>query len=225
MLNLDKIINLGIKKVIDRGTAIVLEETEDSIFVRDRISDAFMIAAGDVELGKEWLYKHEQNGYSLVTLFDKSLACYVMQRYGLEIKLDCFQAAYQKKELPTRRIDMKMKAATFEDLSMIMQNYEWISKDEMKEIINRQNLFLGLVDNKPVGFVGEHLEGSMGILYVYPEFRENGYGSELEKMMIIRTLEQGYTPFCQIEINNKNSLKLQRKLGLNISDEHVYWLF
>ena len=76
-----------------------------------------------------------------------------------------------------------------------------------------------------VGFIGQHLEGSMGLLEVLPQYRKNGYGMELEQTMINYMLEKGLIPFCQVEVTNEKSLRLQKKLGLTISREQVYWLF
>ncbi|MBR0514478.1 MAG: GNAT family N-acetyltransferase [Clostridia bacterium] len=71
----------------------------------------------------------------------------------------------------------------------------------------------------------EHLEGSMGLLYIFPEFRRRGYATELEKAVIAKTLQEGYTPFCQIEKSNSASMALQRKLGLAISDRLICWMW
>ena len=76
-----------------------------------------------------------------------------------------------------------------------------------------------------VGFVGKHLEGTMGILEILPKHRRKGYGTELEKFMINHVLEKGITPFCQVESGNEKSFKLQLKLGLKESSKRVYWLF
>ena len=65
----------------------------------------------------------------------------------------------------------------------------------------------------------------MGLLEVLPQYRGKGYGTELEGAMIAHQLEKGLTPFGQIETDNRKSLGLQRKLGLTISEEKMYWMF
>ena len=48
---------------------------------------------------------------------------------------------------------------------------------------------------------------------------------ELEKRMINLMLKRNLLPFCQIEVDNVKSLSLQKKLGMSLSQEKVYWLF
>lgn len=69
------------------------------------------------------------------------------------------------------------------------------------------------------------MEGSIGLLEVMPEYRRKGYGVELESFMISHMLQQNLMPFGQIEVANDKSLGLQHKLGMQISQEKVYWIF
>ncbi|MDF2843430.1 MAG: GCN5-related N-acetyltransferase [Herbinix sp.] len=43
--------------------------------------------------------------------------------------------------------------------------------------------------------------------------------------MVNRMLQKGQIPFAQIEVNNKASLELQKKLGFCVSEDRVFWLF
>lgn len=65
-----------------------------------------------------------------------------------------------------------------------------------------------------VGFIGEHDESSMGMLEIYPRFRELGYATQLEGMQIGRFLDAGRVPFCQVAVGNTASERLQARLGL-----------
>ena len=84
---------------------------------------------------------------------------------------------------------------------------------------------MGFLDGEPVGFVGEHLEGSMGLLYVLPEFRRRGFGEALEKFCIAKTIEKGFVPFGQVEKDNAASLNLQKKLGFTVSENLIFWMW
>ena len=106
-----------------------------------------------------------------------------------------------------------------------MNYYQKLSEEELRKIIERENLFMAVHNEKPVGFVGEHLEGSMGLLEILPDCRRKGYGTELESFMISHILKQNLIPYCQVEVDNDKSLELQRKLGLIISKEKLYWIF
>ena len=79
------------------------------------------------------------------------------------------------------------------------------------------------VENKLAGFAGEHEEGSMGMLEIFPEYRGQGLACALETDLINRTLQKGYTPFCQIKEDNRASVRLQEKLGLYPAKEKIWW--
>ena len=76
-----------------------------------------------------------------------------------------------------------------------------------------------------VGFIGEHLEGSMGMLYIFPEYRRKGFASALEKIYISKTIEKGFIPFGQVEKSNRESLNLQKKIGMTQSDKIICWMW
>lgn len=63
------------------------------------------------------------------------------------------------------------------------------------------------------GFIGEHDEGSIGMLEVLPAHRRRGCAQALEAFMINRHLGQGRMPYCQVEVSNDASHALQRKMG------------
>ena len=86
-------------------------------------------------------------------------------------------------------------------------------------------MFLGYKGALLAGFIGEHLEGSMGLLYVFPEFRRKGIATALEKYYIARTMEKGFVPFGQVEKDNKESLLLQKKLNMTQSEKLTIWMW
>lgn len=184
-----------------------------------------MLAAENTEMSIQWLKKHEALHYNLICVFQKTLADFARKQYALTSTLDCFQAVYMSDEPPVLNRSIQIHTASDEDLKIITDNYKRLDEQELKKIIQRRELFIGTHDNKTVGFVGQHLEGSMGLLEILPMYRGNGYGTELESYLIAHMLEKGLIPFCQVEVDNYKSLGLQKKVGLAISDEHVYWLF
>lgn len=81
-----------------------------------------------------------------------------------------------------------------------------------------------LIHDALAGFIGEHLEGSMGLLEVLPEYRSKGYGYKLETFLINHFLRLNVIPFCQVRINNSESLALQKKIGMEISELTTFWI-
>lgn len=224
-LNTNHILYAGLIQVINRGTAKILEADEQGIFLQDAAGEAFMLAVDSYEKGIRWLKKHETLNYPLLVLFRKDLFDFAREHYAFSNMLDCFQAVYMPSEPPAIPRRLQIKTATKEHLKVITEHYEALSEQELKHIIRQGHLFLGYHNEEIVGFIGIHLEGSMGLLEIFPKHRGNGYGTELEGFLISYMLEEGLIPFCQVETTNEKSLKLQKKLGLTISTEHMYWLF
>ena len=69
------------------------------------------------------------------------------------------------------------------------------------------------------------MEGSIGLLEVFPQYRCLGYGTILESYIINKMIDESLVPFAQIEIDNKESMILQTKLGFEISKDCLYWIF
>ena len=93
------------------------------------------------------------------------------------------------------------------------------------KVVERGSILLGYHRERLIGFIGEHLEGSMGLLYVFPEFRRQGFGSALEKICISETLKKSFIPFGQVEKDNQASLALQKRIGMTVSDRLLCWMW
>ncbi len=104
-------------------------------------------------------------------------------------------------------------------LEFVREHYE-LSELIVPELLQeslRQGRFLGaFVEGEPVGFIGEHPEGSMGMLHILPEFRRRGWGEALERAKINRHLKLNETPWIEVSPKNRASLRLQKKLGLTV---------
>jgi tRNA (guanine37-N1)-methyltransferase len=74
------------------------------------------------------------------------------------------------------------------------------------------------------GFIGKHVEGSIGMLTVFPEFRRNKVALALETYMLNRDIELGMTPYGNIIETNTASLAVLEKLGGYISKTPIFWL-
>ena len=215
---------LGIDRVLKRGTGKVIERHDAALLVHDNISGACMLGCEDAALGADILRRRLGGDCRLLMVSDHSLGLQAFAQYGFDGMLECYQTAYYggMPELPGH---LAMRDAEEADLPVLTATYDLVSAGELRLIVERRKLVLGYEDGKLAGFMGEHLEGSMGLLYIFPEFRRRGYATELEKAVIAKTLREGYIPFGQIEKSNNASMALQRKLGLTISDQLICWMW
>lgn len=217
--------NPGIDKVLKRGTAEILERDADGIFLLDTVSDAYMIASTDTDKAVQWILKHSYRDYRLFAAAGDFIADFIKERLAFQNVLKCRQMVYSGKKIELPQCALTTKPAFAEDLDFILAHYNILSREELLKIILRGKLILGELDGKRVGFVGEHLEGSLGILYILPEYRKRGFGAYLEKYQMNEMLKEGYIPFGQVEEGNRKSLNLQKKLGFTECSEFVYWFF
>ena len=194
------------------------------MLVRDTISGAYMFACDDAEPGIALLDRYLGRDCNLLMVSDYSLGKAAYERYGFSEKLECFQVAYYGKR-PSTDTALSIRTADKNDLPTLTANYRLISPEELEKVVMRGSVLLGYDGDRLVGFIGEHLEGSMGLLYVFPEYRRRGFGAALQRRLIAKTMDEGYIPFGQVEKDNAGSLELQKKLGMTISDKLILWMW
>lgn len=101
------------------------------------------------------------------------------------------------------------------DLETVAERYHLLSREEMLDHLERGWIWGGFdAAGSLVGFIGEHDEGSMGMLEVFPEARRHGYAQALEIAQMRRFMAAGRTPYCHVVPSNDASKALQTKLGL-----------
>lgn len=76
----------------------------------------------------------------------------------------------------------------------------------------------------PVGIIGFHEEGSIGMLSVAPKYRRMKIGMALETFIFNQAIEKGRIPYVQVIIGNDVSIALQNKLRLNTAKGEVVWM-
>ena len=224
-MDLTVIENLSIDRIIKRGTAEIIEKDVDAILLKDTVSKGLMLACDDAEKGMEILTRNIKETHPLLMISNPEIGRRAVDKFGYKESMECYQLAYLSKEPPKADDVLEYKTATMEDFPLISREYGLVSKEELKELIERGNIVMGYENSSPVGFIGEHMEGSVGLLQVLQEHRRKGYGTALEIEMIRRTLEKGYIPFGQVVVGNTASLELQKKLGLTKSEGTIFWMW
>lgn len=118
-LNKNSILYAGLLQVIQRETAEILEASEDGVFLRDTVSDCFMLAADNIRLGEQWLKAHGNRGYPLLLLFQKELVRFAGAYCRLSPMMECFQAVYTKEKSPVRRGNLTIRPADIGDFPFV----------------------------------------------------------------------------------------------------------
>ena len=215
--------HLGIERVLRRGSGEIIEERDGALLVRDGVSRAYFLACEDRTAGISLLDRHIGE-FGLLMASDHALGTAAFERYGFAEKLECYQVAYYG-DKPEADGALTVRTADESDLPTLAEVYHLITPEELELVVKRRSILLGYFEGRFVGFIGEHLEGSMGILYVFPEYRRRGFGTALQKRLIAKTMEEGFIPFGQVEKDNRGSLELQKKLGMTVSDNLIVWMW
>ena len=223
-MDTEKIENLGLDRILRRGSGEIIASADGALLVRDRVSGAYMLACDGRAAGAELLDRRVGKDCNLLMVADYSLGMAAYEKYGFTEKIECYQFAYYGKR-PDTDGALNIKPATADDLGVLTRNYHMLGEEELAALVARGSIYLGYCDGSLVGFIGEHLEGSMGILFVFPEFRKQGFGAALQKHLIAATMDKGFVPFGQVEKDNTASLALQKKLGMTRSAGMIVWMW
>lgn len=226
-LNKNRLRDVAFDQIIRRGTAEILEEDEQGMLLRDKRHGLVFLVSDDFETGAEWLRKHEDIGYEILSIYSLPLAEYAMQRYGLTGQEICRQVVWTRPEAPGLSGIVRIRPAEDRDVPFISANYDdWEEWGHLVYEIG--NIFVAELPDergKTVGFVGHHMEDTMGLLFVDPEYRNMGIGLELEKFMIGEMLRMGLTPYGHVIVGNEKSMELQKSLGMEFWDGLMSWVY
>lgn len=224
MMDTSGIDYLGIDRVLKRGSGKIITKQDDALLIRDGVSGAYFLACDDEAVGMAMLDGHIGHGCDLLMVSNSNIGKAAFDKYGFSDILECYQVAFygEKPQADTR---LSVRTANEHDLKMLMENYQVISSEELEKVVTRGGILIGYYQGRLIGFIGEHLEGSMGMLYIFPKYRHKGFGVALETYLIAKTMENGYIPFAQIEKGNQASLKLQDKIGMTKSNNLITWMW
>ena len=223
-MDISRIDYLGLDRVLKRGSGDIIIEQDDALLIRDRISGAYLLACENTDAGSPLIERYIGNDCDLLMVSDYNLGNAAFEKFGFSQKLECFQFAYYGKK-PSGKIGLIFRTANANDLTMLTDCYRMISPEEMEKAVSRKTVQLGYYQNCLIGFIGEHLEGSIGILYVFPEYRNRGFGAALQTHLIAETMDKGMIPFGQVEKGNLASLNLQKKIEMTQSENLIVWMW
>lgn len=212
-------------EALRRGIGHVLFAREGCVLL-DVGDDQCILYAPDGELGADVVSLYVQT--ALLGVLGPQLDEVVMRSRGFFDKMLSNVAVYRRStpvKMPVGK-EVRPLDESFEDVIHAHYNHPgYLSDEHLKALLRRGDMLGGFEDDELVGFVGEHPEGSIGLLKVFEGHRRNCWGRALESAKINQMLERGQVPWCEIFPSNVASLSLQRSLGLTIypAEEMVYY--
>ena len=224
-LSEERMLNICMIEAIRRGNARILSAERGAVLLQETNSRVYMLYAREYAAGEALLEQLlNQDDVRELSVTRADLSRKAQELLGMKLDFEYYHVAYLENSPPKMDDRVEIHAPSEELADKIAANYEYLNRDQVVEHIREGHLFGGFVGGELVGFIGEHPEGSIGILEVLPEFRRHGYAYDLESFMIARHYNQGKIPFAQIFTDNDKSLSLQRKLGMTQADQSCFWL-
>jgi len=211
--------NIHMMELLHRGLGEVVYDKGMDILLK--FENLYMIHAVDETGARELLGKVPEDAMLITTQeFVRDL---LKKEFGKTGFCKCLQAVCTRKEaFPVRYKNIRQLDITY--LDYIMENYS-SSEEHMKERLNAGVMYGAFEEDRIIGFIGMHSEGSMGMLFIEEEYRHKGIGASLESYLINVQISNGFTPYCHIIEGNEKSLALQEKLGLYLADTPLWWIW
>ncbi len=219
-LEREALLHTDMTEALRRGLGEVAAAEEDGVLLT--VDDAYcgMLSCGSTETALRLL---RGKSFPLLAIHQPEQESELCAALGMETWMRCRQAVYEQNEPPAPAGEEIRRLGT-ENLDFLLANYRHEDGEYLAWLLERGALFGAFREGKPVGFIGNHAEGAMGLLEVLPAWRRRGIGESLERFLIARELEQGHRPYCQVFTDNAASLALQKKLGLSLAGGRVFWL-
>lgn len=214
--------HIHLTELLRRGNGEVLYHESENVLLYDRKGGAYMMTAADAA-AMERFRERLPGKATLFAVSQDFLAAMLEAEYDTKVWMQCYQACYTRREpLPVKHKDIRRLDLSF--LDALEAHYHYCDREYLRDRIQSGMMYGAFCKTELLGFIGVHAEGSMGMLYVEEAYRGRGIGASLEAFLINRLLELDWTPFCQVEVGNKASLRLQEKLGLYLSAGTLWWL-
>ncbi|MBQ8822924.1 MAG: tRNA (guanosine(37)-N1)-methyltransferase TrmD [Lachnospiraceae bacterium] len=208
-------------ELLNRGIGEVLYERNMDIVLYEPDSELYMVSAESKE-SADYLVEKYLKDAGLVLTTSEEVVQVLIAKKNMRVNEKVWQYVYTLKEpLPVKYKDIRR--LTMEHLSYVTEHYDE-NEAYLRRLIEKGHMFGAFVEDKIVGFVGIHVEGSCGLLFVDSACRGMGLGQSLENYIINYVKSLGFTPYGHVVEGNVASTKLQEKNGLYISEEPLYWV-
>lgn len=223
-LSKDKRNMIPIMESLSRGQGEIIYEQGKNVVVYSPGAEVCMLSVEDAQHCSE-VYRVAVKDPVFYLVFSKEMKEYLLSM-GYTLWGECSQYLYTSREvLPVRY--KQIRQLTLEDLEYVNEHYgqNGAEREYLEERLRIGAMYGALDEDRLIGFIGCHNDGSMGFLFVEEAYRGKGIATSLESFLINRQLERGFIPYCHVRQENIVSHRLQEKLGLYLAGKPIWWIF
>ena len=213
--------NIHMMESLFRGMGEILYWKNGNVLIYQQESRTCLLSAENEAAAKELFCKIPDDTEFIVSSSGEGND--VCEQFGWKTVRECLQACYTKREtLPLTYKEIRLLTA--EQLDYVAAHCGGESVEYLVERVQKKAMYGAFSGGHPIGFMGIHSDGSMGMLFVEKEYDRKEIGESLESYLINRQLEAGFTPYMQIPVKEGENLRMQEKLGLYLSGDTVFRL-
>ncbi len=220
LINKDKALYADMLDALGGGRARVVFDSETAVLARYNAFPMYMLGAEDEAAGERLLDGIPEQEY-VVILRGEALIEYAKAK-GMRVSDPCFQVFYEGAPLDESG-PMEIRRPSPEDFDAVAATYSLIPREELRRDFEREDFFCGYLGGKLAAYAGVHSEGSLGMLYVFEEYRGMGLSKQMSRFMVNNQLRKGRLPYAHVFCDNTASLGLQRRNGMTFSSGVIAW--
>lgn len=228
-LKRDDLLNIDMLEAIYHGEAKVLAASPGGAVIYHAGCNASMISAADEQTARDLLSVEavQTKPVELVVAHQAGSAKMAQTAYGLSNSVPYWQAAYMDtRPLPVDGTVCEIKLLDQRQVDFVHRHYSHdVERAYLMERLGSGVLYGAFVYGELAGFIGQHAEGSIGMLEVLPRFQRQGIARALASHATNLFLARGCTPFLQIAVGNQASRDLHEKLGYKLAASPVFWVY
>ena len=236
-----KLLHMDMIELIRRGRARLVYQQEGEILLKDMVTGIYfhtrMMPLADHKDWKlpEYLKEHGESISCMVT-HQENMVDVIQTKLGLSVSEECWQVVYTKREkMPVRGLygpngirkedGLCIRLLDETSQEFVVEHYETgDSGAYVRSRIHNKAVYGAFYGEKIVGFAGQHEEGSLGMLFVLPQYRSRHVAAALETYMVNLSVERGEVPYGHVITGNTACEKMQESLGLCKAKGKVYWM-
>lgn len=233
----DELLYVDVADMLKNGKNRFLYAEEDGVLFQDDRGfyekGTYVFAAENDAVTRKILLSlpfEERNNVSqgVLACHGSEIAEICKEFFGYDRVTPCYQVVYGCESRREPKGIVRFEKVSEKYLPLVIRTYDRESPDALKRLAEQGKIEAAFaeIDGKEqfVGYIGQHPEGSMGMLYVFPEFRRRGFAEELESREINAVLDEGRVPYAHIIEDNYKSFALQQKLGAKVAADKVVWM-
>ena len=207
-------------EALRRGRGEALFAREGCVMVKTK-NDDYLLYAPDARLAQVACALFDRDGDGFCNVLGTKHLHALADTLGLDHSEPYHLCVYEKAE-PLPIVEHLAAClypldATYADVVRAHYEQSDFVRDDLLLASLAQGRFIGaFCDDELVGFVGEHEEGSIGLLEVFEGHRREGWGEALVAAKVNACLNKGEVPWTEVYPQNRASLRLHKKLGFSV---------